>query len=75
MDKICLTLYLFLGICGQNPFDFSRAFPDHESTEIYSLRLVGSEDDIAVFRTAKECDQARANKQNLVCIPGRGPLS
>ena len=25
LDKICLTLYLFLGVCGQNPFDFSQS--------------------------------------------------
>ena len=56
-------------------------YPDHESTEIYMLRITtngNSEQDSALFATAEECEREGAYLEhggkirNFTCIPGRG---
>jgi hypothetical protein len=46
-------------------------YPNHDSTEIYTLRANDGRD-LKVFATEKECDARKNQIQNSVCIPGRG---
>jgi hypothetical protein len=50
-------------------------FPNHESTEIYTLRTDSKlQIDGPIFRTMEECEKegSKSGRQHFVCIPGRG---
>ena len=77
--SVLLCLYLAFGLMGCKADE--AVYPNHESTEIYRLRVTtGSnlEFDAGIFATAEECASAGAYRQYkgkiriFLCIPGRG---